>query len=70
VQQANSVFAGRTGPKGASVDSASQNGCTNCGNGNGMLGDSPSNEDQGSNFFGVSHFPCCITNFPQVGCTD
>jgi len=25
----------------------------------------PSGEDQGSNFYGVSHFPCCITNFPQ-----
>ena len=27
--------------------------------------DTPSGEDQGSNFYGVSHFPCCITNFPQ-----
>ena len=30
-----------------------------------VVGDKPSGEDQGSNFFGVSHFPCCITNFPQ-----
>ena len=28
-------------------------------------GDKPSGEDQGANFYGVSHFPCCITNFPQ-----
>ena len=27
--------------------------------------DTPSGEDQGANFYGVSHFPCCITNFPQ-----
>lgn len=27
--------------------------------------DTPSGEDENSNFFGVSHFPCCITNFPQ-----
>jgi len=25
----------------------------------------PSGEDETDNFFGVSHFPCCITNFPQ-----
>ena len=29
-----------------------------------MQHDSPSGEDQTANFFGVSHFPCCITNFP------
>lgn len=27
--------------------------------------DEPSGEDKGSNFYGISHFPCCITNFPQ-----
>lgn len=30
-----------------------------------MVEDTPSGEDQASNFYGVSHFPCCITNFPQ-----
>ena len=30
-----------------------------------MLHDVPSGEDQTANFYGVSHFPCCITNFPQ-----
>ena len=30
-----------------------------------MVEDKPSGEDQASNFYGVSHFPCCITNFPQ-----
>ena len=30
-----------------------------------LQSDSPSGEDQGANFYGVSHFPCCITNFPQ-----
>jgi len=29
------------------------------------LHDVPSGEDQTANFYGVSHFPCCITNFPQ-----
>ena len=48
VQQANSVFAGRTAP----TDGAT-------------MGDTPSGEDSGSNYYGVSHFPCCITNFPQ-----
>ena len=27
--------------------------------------DAPSGEDLQANFFGVSHFPCCLTNFPQ-----
>ena len=36
-----------------------------CGGGRRLQSDTPSGEDQGSNFFGVSHFPCCITNFPQ-----
>ena len=53
-------------------------GCSACGGGGGKaargegggghvhtVGDNPSGEDQGSNFYGVSHFPCCITNFPQ-----
>jgi hypothetical protein len=31
----------------------------------GTAPDEPSGEDKGSNFYGVSHFPCCITNFPQ-----
>jgi hypothetical protein len=32
----------------------------------GNVGDTPSGEDRASNYYGVSHFPCCITNFPQV----
>ena len=48
MQQANSVFAGRTAPT------------------DGAVGDTPSGEDRASNYYGVSHFPCCITNFPQV----
>lgn len=76
VQQANSVFAGRTHPApGGQLTSAYHDpsrrhhklhyahqrwgrGCTRC-------GDTPSGEDQTANYFGVSHFPCCITNFPQ-----
>lgn len=55
VQQANSVFAGKTKP-GA---------CLRCGAAqSGELG-RPSGEDQVANYYGVSHFPCCITNFPQ-----
>ena len=27
--------------------------------------DSPSGEDMSANYYGVDHFPCCITNFPQ-----
>ena len=27
--------------------------------------DTPSGEDQTANYYGISHFPCCITNFPQ-----
>ena len=49
VQQANSVFAGKTKPGGGE--------CPRCGR--------PSGEDQGANYYGVSHFPCCITNFPK-----
>ena len=30
-----------------------------------MQHDTPSGEDQSANYYGVSHFPCCITNFPQ-----
>ena len=30
-----------------------------------LQADVPSGEDQTQNFFGVSHFPCCITNHPQ-----
>jgi hypothetical protein len=91
VQQANSVFAGSTGPspspppyealdrsmRSHHLDSRhtahkSPAGCSKCGGdggggggATGALGDAPSGEDLGSNFFGVSHFPCCITNFPQ-----
>jgi len=42
-------------------------GCASCGGADKKgLADTPSGEDQTANFFGVSHFPCCITNFPQV----
>lgn len=75
VQQANSVFAGKTSPtpwpeeeRGSSrcgrdvpedlVDEEQESVCQ-------RIGDIPSKEDENSNFFGVSHFPCCITNFPQ-----
>ena len=74
-------FAGNTKPKGNDDTQPLQshdlhhshqtykNPCSGC-NGGGddahvALGDSPSGEDQGANFYGVSHFPCCITNFPQ-----
>jgi hypothetical protein len=65
VQQANSVFAGRSGPK---EEANSKTGCALCGHSEHNLahGEDPSGEDQTANFFGVSHFPCCITNFPQV----
>ena len=85
VQQANSVFAGNTKPKGNDLNQPLQSHHLHhshqtykkpCGGCNGdahahahaadALGDSPSGEDQGANFYGVSHFPCCITNFPQV----
>merc|ERR1711865_922253 len=72
VQQSNSVFAGRTkptpwhqpgrGPKGCSREhlmvADDEKVCSG-------VEDTPSGEDESSNFFGVSHFPCCITNFPQ-----
>lgn len=41
--------------------------CGRCG-GTGLdtpLQDTPSGEDRTANYYGVSHFPCCITNFPQ-----
>jgi len=75
VQQSNSVFAGRTKPtpwdapgRGSArcgrdaerIREEEEETCTRVG-----VGDSPSREDESSNFFGVSHFPCCITNFPQ-----
>jgi len=75
VQQSNSVFAGRTKP---TPWDAPGRGSARCGRdaerirdedeqtcSRGGVGDTPSGEDQGANFFGVSHFPCCITNFPQ-----
>ena len=89
VQNANSVFAGRTGPAEAAVDPSrrhhslhyqhqstrTKGGCNPnapCGGSSGgtrhrdhALGDTPSGEDQTANFYGVSHFPCCITNFGQ-----
>jgi len=87
VQQANSVFAGKTGPlpptppfpkrdanppmRHHSLHHAHSLGpkCARCGrqaaSTQNQLGDKPSGEDQGANFYGVSHFPCCITNFPQ-----
>ena len=81
VQQANSVFAGHTGPKSNDgnqplkahhLHHSHQTYKKPCGGGcdghihsGTAVGDSPSGEDQGANFYGVSHFPCCITNFPQ-----
>ena len=70
VQQANSVFAGRTKPAypalrrhglgvAHAASAAASRGCRGC------AGDTPSGEDQSANYYGVSHFPCCITNFPQ-----
>ena len=56
VQQANSVYAGDT-PDGASRGCAG--GCR------GSDDDAPSDEDRHANFYGVSHFPCCIVNFAQ-----
>lgn len=69
VQQANSVFAGNTQPTDnidnvATETGLDAGGCARCG-GYSDSPDTPSGEDMGSNFFGVSHFPCCITNFPQ-----
>jgi hypothetical protein len=67
VQQANSVFAGRTKPN-ASTSIASATNTTHssaqpsCNLGH---GENPSYECQTTNYYGVSHFPCCITNFPQ-----
>ena len=103
VQQANSVFAGRTKPppprriqEGAGSEFSrlgAKEGCMRCREASVVqdgvhrgdtpehpsihkaqappihnvdsLTDDPSGEDEGSNFYGVSHFPCCITNFPQ-----
>jgi len=72
VQQANSVFAGRSpsSVEGRAHRHRHLRACTaeearakkgDCA----PLHDVPSDEDFNSNFFGVSHFPCCITNFPQ-----
>eukprot|EP00911_Craspedida_sp_UC1_P000447 UC1_evm4s337 len=81
VQQANSVFAGHTGPaKGSSARDPSLrshklDARSHAHGGSPVaaaaldqqqqLGDTPSGEDQSANFYGVSHFPCCITNGPQ-----
>eukprot|EP00041_Stephanoeca_diplocostata_P033227 m.1093373 g.1093373 ORF g.1093373 m.1093373 type:complete len:968 (+) comp24297_c0_seq3:111-3014(+) len=73
VQQANSVFAGVSHPPATDGARQADDGdasaaCGRCG-GTGLeaphLRDTPSGEDQTANFYGVSHFPCCITNFPQ-----
>jgi hypothetical protein len=116
VQQANSVFAGRTTLAAQEADPSlkhheldnrhsaahsgwrsfqeskkelAMSGCQACGGGGGGGGggskshvqpepggqdrafdfdhfaDSPSGEDMSANYYGVDHFPCCITNFPQ-----
>ncbi len=74
VQQANSVFAGRTGPVSAADQhqtpaywdpSRRHHALHYQHHHDTQVGDTPSGEDQTANFFGVSHFPCCITNFPQ-----
>ena len=76
VQQANSVFAGKTKPGACLRCGAAQSGKLGRPSGEDLtltltltltlieLG-RPSGEDQGANYYGVSHFPCCITNFPQ-----
>eukprot|EP00854_Cymbomonas_tetramitiformis_P005362 gene5362-6506_t len=108
VQQANSVFAGRSHPASGATTPAGPGesgstseparwmgsrgllararheapdmelqsptppqGCATCrgrrshGSARASFGSSPSGEDEDANFYGVSHFPCCITNFPQ-----
>ena len=73
VQQANSVFAGNS-PAPSNRAEASRDGaasrpprCSACGGGplREAGDDAPSGEDLNANFFGVGHFPCCLTNFPQ-----
>ena len=79
VQQANSVYAGVTHPnstrgrRGAGhshAHDAARAASKSCPRGacSADGGDGPSafEEIQDVNYFGVSHFPCCITNFPQV----
>jgi len=75
VQQANSVFAGETGPNNPKDPSRRHHKLHYAHQGEFRkltpmeeafgVGDKPSGEDQTANFYGVSHFPCCITNFPQ-----
>lgn len=64
VQQANSVFAGNTKPGRSAAPHTHGGGCA-CRSGASVSPNTPSGEDMGANFFGVSHFPCCITNFAQ-----
>ena len=52
----------RSCPRGACSTSQPTNGVAASGGG----GPPAFAEIQEVNYFGVSHFPCCITNFPQV----
>ena len=78
VQQANSVFAGVSHPRAESHSnhahhehtvktSCERASCSDpieieAGAGGGPA---PFSEIETTNYFGTSHFPCCITNFPQ-----
>ena len=74
VQQANSIYAGVTHPRstrGHSHDHAhvaAQASARSCPRGACATesgGPAAFSEIQTTNYYGVSHFPCCITNFPQ-----
>ena len=49
----------------APLDDDGGSGGNSCSTKRRLQHDRPSGEDQTANYFGVSHFPCCITNFPQ-----
>lgn len=74
VQQANSIYAGVTHPRstrGHSHDHAhaaaraSAKSCPRGACATESGGPAAFSEIQNTNYYGVSHFPCCITNFPQ-----
>ena len=74
MQQANSIYAGVTHPRstrGHSHDHAhaaaraSAKSCPRGACATESGGPAAFSEIQETNYYGVSHFPCCITNFPQ-----
>jgi hypothetical protein len=72
VQQANSVVAGRTPPHSSAWAAAKRNAnvkhtvtTSNANDPGEDLIPGPSQEVLRANFYGVSHYPCCIANFPQ-----